>query len=141
MEAIIDWEEELEDHEYEVGNDPFLMNNEEAEQFLIQAGIRFTEEMDEIRFQDNGELDELESNTVSIDSTDNKEDLLWDHGYPGDEEDEEEYHDLTPSIKTYALNHWLYPRAPRVSNAECSSGSESDSEEVEPPSINWPQCF
>jgi hypothetical protein len=35
IEADIDWEEELEDHEYEVGNDPFLMNNEEAEQFLF----------------------------------------------------------------------------------------------------------
>ncbi len=63
IEAAIDWEEELEDQEYEVGNDPFLMNNEEAEQFLFQAGIRFAEEMNEIRFQDHGELDELESNT------------------------------------------------------------------------------
>ncbi len=130
IEADIDWEEELEDHEYEVGNDPFLMNNEEAEQFLFQAGIRFTEEMDEIRHRDHEELDELESNTVSIDSTEDKEDLIWNHRYPGDEEDEEEYHDPTSSMKAYALKYWHYPRAPRVSDAECSSGSESDSEEI-----------
>jgi hypothetical protein len=43
--AAIDWEEELEDQENEVGNDPFLMNEEEAEQFLVQAGVRFAEEI------------------------------------------------------------------------------------------------
>ena len=128
--ADIDWEEELEDHEYEVGNDPFLMSNEEAEQFLVQAGIRFTEEIDEIRFRDHGELDELESNTVSTASTEDEEEIIWDHGYPGEEEDEEEYHDSAPSTRAYALKYWRYYQAPRVSDAECSSGSESDSEET-----------
>ena len=66
MAAAIDWDEELEDHEYEVGDDPFLMDEEEAEQFLVQAGIRFTEEVDDIRFRDYGELDELESNTCIL---------------------------------------------------------------------------
>jgi hypothetical protein len=55
MAAAIDWEEELEDQEYEVENDPFLMNEEEAEQFLVQAGIRFAEE---IQFRDHGDLNE-----------------------------------------------------------------------------------
>jgi hypothetical protein len=130
LEADIDWEEELEDHEYEVGNDPFIMSAEEAEQFLVQAGIRFTEEIDEIRNKDYGELDELESNTVSINSTDDKEYLEWESGYPGEEEDEEEYRDPAPSTKTYSLKYWRHPRAPCVSDAECSSGSESDSEEA-----------
>jgi hypothetical protein len=121
--AAIDWEEELEDQQYEVGNDPFLMNEEEAEQFLVQAGIRLAEE---IQFRDHGELDELESNTVSVDSTDDKEDLEWEYGHIPGEEDEEEYNDPTPSMKAYALKYWHYPR---VSDAECSSDSESDSEE------------
>jgi hypothetical protein len=127
MMANIDWDEELEDHEYEVGNDPFLMNAKEAEQFLVQAGVRFAEE---IQFQDYGELDELESNTLSLGSTEDKEDCIWDHGYPGDEEDEDEYHDPVPLMKAYSLKYWHYPRTPRVSDAECSSGSESDSEET-----------
>jgi hypothetical protein len=130
VEADIDWEEELEDHEYEVDNDPFIMSSEEAEQFLVQAGIRFAQEVDEIQYKDYGELDELESNTVSINSTDDKEDLRWEPGYPGEEEDEEEYHDLAPSVKAYSLKYWHHPRTPCVSDAECSSGSESDSEET-----------
>jgi hypothetical protein len=129
MEATIDWEEELEDHDYEVGDDPFLMSTEEAEQFLAQAGIRFAEE---IRFRDHGELDELESNTLSVDSSEDREDIIWEPRYPGEEEDEDEYHDLTPSMTTCALKYWHYPRAPFVSDAECSSGSESDSEETSP---------
>jgi hypothetical protein len=103
------------------------MNREEAEQFLFQAGIRFAEE---IQFRDMGDLDELESNTVSVDSTDDKEDLTWEYGdILGEEEDEEEhkYNDPTPSMKAYALKYWHYPR---VSDAECSSDSESDSEEA-----------
>jgi hypothetical protein len=104
MAATIDWEEELEDHEYEVGNDPFLMNADEAEQFLVQAGIRFKEEVNELRFRDYGEFDELESNTVSVDSTDKKDDPEWKYGtIPGEEEDEEEYNDPTPSVRAYAL--------------------------------------
>jgi hypothetical protein len=78
--AAIDWEEELEDQENEVGNDPFLMSTEEAEQFLFQAGIRFQEEVDELRFKDYGEFDELESNTVSLDSSDEKDEPEWDYG-------------------------------------------------------------
>jgi hypothetical protein len=106
------------------------MSSEEAEQFLVQAGIRFTEEIDEIRNKDYGELDELESNTISINSTDDQEYLKWESGYPGEEEDEEEYHDPAPSTRTYSLKFWRHPRAPCVSDAECSSGSESDSEET-----------
>ncbi len=130
LEADIDWEDELEDHEYEVGNDPFLMGADEAEQFLFQAGIRFTEEFEEIRNKDFGELDELESNTVSINSTDDKEYLEWESGYPGEENDEAEYYDPAPSTKTYSSKYWRHPRVPCVSDAECSSGSESDSEET-----------
>jgi hypothetical protein len=126
--AAIDWEEELEDQEYEVGNDPFLMNTEEAEQFLIQAGIRFKEEVDELRFKDYGEFDELESNTVSLDSSDEKDEPEWEYRNIPGEEEEEEYNDPTPSMRAYALKYWHYPR---VSDAECSSDSDLDPEKSE----------
>jgi hypothetical protein len=84
---------------------------DEAEQFLVQAGIRFTEEVDELRFRDYGEFGELESNTVSVDSTDEKDDPEWEYGtIPGEEEDEEEYNDPTSSMRAYALKYWHYPR-------------------------------
>jgi hypothetical protein len=128
--AAIDWEEELEDQENEVGDDPFLMSREEAEQFLTQAGIRFQEEVDELRFKDYGEFDELESNTVSLDSLDEKDEPEWEYGkIPG--EDEEEYNNPSPSMRAYALKHWHYPR---VSDAECSTDSDSDSEKSD---VRW----
>jgi hypothetical protein len=91
--AAIDWEEEFEDQENEVGNDPFLMSREEAEQFLTQAGIRFQEEMNEIRFKDYGEFHEMEPNTVSLDSSEEKDEPQWEYGKVPGEEDEEEYND------------------------------------------------
>jgi hypothetical protein len=46
-----------------------------------------------------------------MDSTDNKEVFAWEYGHiPGEEEDEEEYNDPTPSMKAYALKYWHYPR-------------------------------
>ncbi len=119
--TFINWEEELEDPEFKVGNDPFLMTTEEAEQFLAQAGIHFT---------DYGEFEELESDTVSVDSSDDPEYPLWDYRYPGEEDDEEEYRDPAPPTKANVLQYWDYLQEPRVSDAECSSGSESDSEET-----------
>jgi hypothetical protein len=74
------WEEELKDYEYGGGEDPFLMNEEEAEQFLVQASIQF---------KDYGELDELESITVSLDSTDKKEGSEWDYDDDAPSEEEE----------------------------------------------------
>jgi hypothetical protein len=119
--TFINWEEELEDPEFKVGNDPFLMTTEEAEQFLAQAGIHFT---------DYGEFEELESDTVSGDSSDDPEYPIWDYRYPGEEDDEEEYRDPAPPTKANVLQYWDYLQEPRVSDAECSSGSESDSEET-----------
>jgi hypothetical protein len=86
------------------------MNTEEAEQFLMQAGIRFKEEFDELRFKDYGELDELESNTVSLDSSDEKDEPEWEYGKIPGEEEEEEYRDPTPSMRAYALKCWHYPQ-------------------------------
>jgi hypothetical protein len=107
--TAIDWEEELEDQESEVGDDPFLMSTDQAEQFLFQAGIRFQEEVDELRFKYHGEFDEFQSNTVSLDSTYEKEDPKWEYGRIPGEEDEEEYNDPTPSMRAYALKYWHHP--------------------------------
>jgi hypothetical protein len=67
----------------------------------------------------------LESNTVSLDSSDEKDEPEWDYGKIPWEEDEEECNDPTPSMRAYALKYWHYPR---VSDAECSTHSDSDSE-------------
>ncbi len=49
--------------------------------------------MDELRFKDYGEFDELESKTVSLDSSDEKDEPEWKYGKVPGEEDEEEYND------------------------------------------------
>jgi hypothetical protein len=111
-------EEELEDYnEYEEDDEPLLMNEEEAEQFLVQAGIQF---------KDYGEFDELESNTVSLNSPDDRKYSEWEYESTSSEEEGEEYNDPTPSMRAYALKYWYHPRRPDTENSSDSdSGSKN----------------
>ena len=73
----------------------------------------------------------MESNTVSLDSSDEKDEPEWEYGKIPGEKDMEEYNDPTPSMRAYALKYWHYPR---VSDAECSTDSDLDSEQSD---VKW----